>query len=218
VAGKIHEYEGKEIIVRYDAKRCIHAGECVRGLPSVFDPDRRPWVDPAGAAPEVVAEVVMRCPTGALHFERPGGGPGEPVGESASITVDPDGPLFLRGDIEVLAADGTVILRDTRAALCRCGASKEKPLCDGSHSVASFRDTGSLPDAVTRSRAAPSGGSKLKVTVQKDGPVLIEGSVEVRGTGAGGCRVSDPALCRCGGSKGKPFCDGSHARTGFSAP
>ena len=218
MTGKIHEYKGKEITVRYDVRRCIHAAECARGLPSVFDPDRRPWVDPAGAAPEVVAEVVMRCPTGALHFERPEGGPGEPVPESASITVVRDGPLYLRGDIEIMASDGTTILRDTRVALCRCGASREKPICDGSHSEAGFRDVGSLSEVAARSRATPPDGAALRAVVQKDGPVLIEGSVEVRGAGEETCRIAGPALCRCGGSKGKPFCDGSHARVGFSAP
>ena len=70
---KIHRYEGKDIVLTYDARRCIHAGECVRGLPAVFDPARRPWVVPDEADPAEVADVVRRCPTGALHFERAGG-------------------------------------------------------------------------------------------------------------------------------------------------
>ncbi len=61
-------YPGRDITVTYDLQRCIHSEECARGLPAVFDPTRRPWVDPDAAAPEAVAEVIERCPSGALHY------------------------------------------------------------------------------------------------------------------------------------------------------
>ena len=43
-ATKLHRYEGRGVTVTYDAKRCIHAAECVHGLPGVFDPDAKPWI------------------------------------------------------------------------------------------------------------------------------------------------------------------------------
>lgn len=135
---KIRAYEGDDVIVRYSVRRCIHAEECVHGLPGVFDPQQRPWIDPDGAPADAVAAVILRCPTGALHYERKDGGAEEPIPEENTIRVAPDGPLYVRGDLEITTPDGTVLLRETRAALCRCGASKIKPFCDNSHEDIGF--------------------------------------------------------------------------------
>ncbi|MDX1644676.1 MAG: (4Fe-4S)-binding protein, partial [Thermoanaerobaculia bacterium] len=62
---KIRRYETDDLTVLYDVERCIHAEECVHGLPQVFDPDRRPWIEPGEAPAEDVARVIRRCPTGA---------------------------------------------------------------------------------------------------------------------------------------------------------
>jgi uncharacterized Fe-S cluster protein YjdI len=63
-------YEGKEIDVSFDPEVCQHSGECVRGLPGVFDTKRRPWILPDGAPAHEVAAQVSRCPSGALQFVR----------------------------------------------------------------------------------------------------------------------------------------------------
>ena len=63
-------YEGKSIDVSFDNEVCQHSGECVRGLPLVFDTKRRPWIDPDGATPDEVAAQVERCPSGALQYVR----------------------------------------------------------------------------------------------------------------------------------------------------
>jgi uncharacterized Fe-S cluster protein YjdI len=140
MANHIREYAGDGVIIRYDVKRCLHAKECVHGLSSVFDPQSRPWIKPNGATVDEVAQIVVRCPTGALHFERKDGGASEIVPAENVIRVLPNGPLYVRGDIQITAPDGSLILHDTRVALCRCGTSKNKPFCDGSHSKADFRD------------------------------------------------------------------------------
>lgn len=134
--GKAYRAEG--IVVYFDPRLCIHAGQCVRGLPAVFDRHRQPWITPAGAPPDQIAAVVARCPTGALHFERTDGGPAEPDPERNVIMVVHDGPLYARGVIVVTDGEGKDVRRDTRVALCRCGASKHKPFCDNSHVAASF--------------------------------------------------------------------------------
>ncbi|MFI9465365.1 (4Fe-4S)-binding protein [Streptomyces xiamenensis] len=67
-------YEGRSITVTFEAARCRHAAECVRGLPEVFDTARRPWIRPDGAEAGRLAEVVRRCPSGALQYERVDGG------------------------------------------------------------------------------------------------------------------------------------------------
>lgn len=213
----VHEYTGEDIVVTYDVERCTHARECVRGLPDVFDPDERPWIDPDNAAVDELASVIMRCPTGALQFERTDSGPAEPVPERNTVSVVPDGPLYLRGDIEIAAPDERVLLRDTRVALCRCGASSNKPLCDNSHEAAEFE----APGTVTDDRSSGSEqvlGDPLRVTPTRDGPLRVDGRFEMQGQDDGSARCGDGAsLCRCGESSEKPRCDGTHAEIGFSS-
>ena len=143
-------YAGKDIDISYDAGRCIHAAECVSGLPAVFDNDRRPWIQPNGASADAIAELIAKCPSGALHFTRHDGGNGEAPAEHTSITVTPGGPLYVRGLVQLQSADGTEILADTRLALCRCGQSHNKPFCDNSHLGIAFDDVGAVPDGHAR--------------------------------------------------------------------
>jgi uncharacterized Fe-S cluster protein YjdI/CDGSH-type Zn-finger protein len=137
-------YRGEGIDVTYDAKRCIHAAECVRGLPAVFDTRRRPWILPSAAAADAIAAVIERCPTGALHYTRSGGGAAEAPDVPTTAVPMPAGPLYVRGRLELRSADGSVIVEDTRAALCRCGRSENKPFCDNSHYAAGFHDPGAI--------------------------------------------------------------------------
>ncbi|MEO8457608.1 MAG: (4Fe-4S)-binding protein [Chloroflexota bacterium] len=138
-SGVSREYANDAITVFWDAKYCIHTAACINGLPGVFDPQARPWIDISQAAADDIAEVVMRCPTGALHFRRNDGGP-EEVG-SEQITVQPrkNGPLFARGKIEVVDVQGNLVRDDTRVAFCRCGQSSNKPFCDGTHRAIGFQ-------------------------------------------------------------------------------
>lgn len=105
-------YYSKNIDVTFDPKRCIHAAECVNNLPEVFDTTRRPWILTDNADPDRLAQVVMRCPTGALHFIRKDGGKAEVPWEKAMVMVMADGPLYVRGVVTVLSGDGKVLLED----------------------------------------------------------------------------------------------------------
>jgi CDGSH-type Zn-finger protein/uncharacterized Fe-S cluster protein YjdI len=140
-------YRNAQIAVAWEPKLCIHAGNCFRGLPEVFQPDTRPWVKVDAATADLVAAVVMTCPTGALHFERLDDGLQEPQPEHTTIAMRPNGPLLVRGQVRIIGADGHPIREDTRVALCRCGHSANKPFCDGSHVRAGFRTT-ELPDSL----------------------------------------------------------------------
>ena len=131
-------YRSDKIAVYWDPTQCIHVGFCFRGLPGVFKPQARPWVEVDQADPEQIAEVVMRCPSGALRFERLDGGPQEPVPEETTISAQPNGPLYLRGRLRIVQEDGSERV-ETRVALCRCGNSANKPFCDGTHLRARFR-------------------------------------------------------------------------------
>lgn len=131
-------YEADGITVYFEARRCIHAQRCVHDLPAVFDIERRPWIDPSASSADLLADVIHRCPSGALTYERTDGGPPEPIQEKPSITLAPNGPLFVRGRLEIKAPDGTTVSDEPRVALCRCGASKNKPFCDNSHRAIGF--------------------------------------------------------------------------------
>jgi uncharacterized Fe-S cluster protein YjdI/CDGSH-type Zn-finger protein len=134
-------YRNAQIAVSWEPKLCIHAGNCFRGLPDVFKPQSRPWVLVDGAAADEIADVVMTCPTGALHFERLDDGRQEPQPEETTIDVRFNGPLYIRGHLQITGSGGRLIREDTRVALCRCGHSKNKPFCDGSHRQVGFRAT-----------------------------------------------------------------------------
>jgi len=64
-------YTGHAIDVTFDAEVCRHSGNCVRGLPAVFDTKRKPWIEPDAASAEAVAAAVARCPSGALQVAKP---------------------------------------------------------------------------------------------------------------------------------------------------
>ncbi len=145
-------YRGERIEVTFDLDRCIHVGECLRGLPEVFDVGRRPWILPDATEPDAVSETVGRCPSGALLYQRLDGGPEEDPVET-TVTPIRNGPLLVTGDIRVRAQDGTEE-RLPRATLCRCGASSRKPFCDNSHLRTGFRADG-RPFRVHVSRVRP---------------------------------------------------------------
>ena len=93
-------YTADEITVYFDSSRCRHFAECVRGAPSVFDVDKRPWIQPANGTADKIAEVVRRCPSGALHY-RLAAGPAEVADVPTTVTVIQGGPILLRGDLEL---------------------------------------------------------------------------------------------------------------------
>ncbi len=135
-------YRNAHIAVAWEPKLCIHAATCFRNLPEVFQPQSRPWVKVDAATADQIADVVMQCPTGALHFERFDDGPAEPLPEETTIDARPNGPLYVRGRVRILGPGGQLIRADTRLALCRCGHSGNKPFCDGTHRRVGFRTTG----------------------------------------------------------------------------
>jgi len=143
---EVRHYAGEAIDISYDARRCIHAAECVRGLPAVFDTDRRPWILPSGASADAIAAVIEQCPSGALHYTWRDGGAAESPPEQTTIKPVPGGPLYVRGLVQLRSADGSLIVEDTRVALCRCGQSENKPFCDNSHIGTGFDDPGAHGD------------------------------------------------------------------------
>jgi CDGSH-type Zn-finger protein/uncharacterized Fe-S cluster protein YjdI len=212
-AEKLHRYESATAVVVWDGARCIHAAECVRGLPEVFDPQAKPWIRPDAADAQSLADVVNRCPSGALRLERRDGAPAMIVPPLNTCLVTPDGPNFVRGDITLKIGD--TVVHDTRIALCRCGQSRHKPFCDNSHRQANFAHDGMLrvekPSPPGTDLAAP-----LTVKPIPNGPVHCAGPLALRDAGGHTSFSDQTFLCRCGGSQNKPYCDGSHRALGFT--
>lgn len=201
---------GKRVRIVFEGKRCIHARNCVLGRPDVFVPNvEGEWIHPDAATPEDVALLAHTCPSGAIRYERLDGGPGESAPRVNLVRIRENGPLAIHAPLEI---DGTDV--GMRATLCRCGASKNKPFCDGSHTAAGFAATGEATAAESQPLATRDG--TLKVTCAVDGPLLVDGNLEVvSGTGRTINRVVKTALCRCGASSNKPYCDGTHRKIGF---
>ena len=133
-------YENNEIRIQWDSDFFIHTGMCIRFGDGVFDPSRRPWVEIDKADVDTIVTAIEACPTGALRFERLDGNAGEVTPATTTIVPFPNGPLFIRGEVEVKDRHGEVFVASPRVALCRCGHSQNQPFCDLSHRESGFRD------------------------------------------------------------------------------
>jgi CDGSH-type Zn-finger protein/uncharacterized Fe-S cluster protein YjdI len=203
---------GKSLTVSFDAKRCIHSRHCVTELPRVFQANTPgTWLFPDEAESELLAAVIRECPSGALQYERLDDRPAEPAPEVNLIHVQENGPYAVLADTDL--GDRNVGYRVT---LCRCGQSKNKPLCDGSHTAAQFKATGA--PATLDATALSERAGRLRIEPTPNGPLALTGNVELcAGTGHIVLRTVAVRLCRCGHSKTKPLCDGSHVAAGFVA-
>jgi uncharacterized Fe-S cluster protein YjdI len=136
----VRRYVGDGITVHWEPALCIHVANCLRALPDVFDARRLPWVQLDAADKDAIIAAVRTCPTGALSYELPPAAPDASMQEPTQIEPQQNGPLYLRGRLQVVDADGNVLRESTRLALCRCGHSYNKPYCDLSHRAYGFRD------------------------------------------------------------------------------
>lgn len=210
----VFTYEGAAVDAHWDKRLCIHVGECTRAKGAIFKSGRDPWGKPDNAEADIVADVVARCPTGSLTVTRKDGVAGETPDPQNTVVVSGRGPLYVRGDLRIAGVPDDMPGVAFRAALCRCGKSAKKPFCDNSHEGAQFVDRGPIGD--TDDGHAETGGP-LEITPLKDGPLLVQGNVTlVAGNGRRAWQGTKVALCRCGESANKPFCDGTHALVDFT--
>jgi CDGSH-type Zn-finger protein/uncharacterized Fe-S cluster protein YjdI len=211
--GAIETATGQSATISFDGRLCIHARRCVLSQPTVFKANvEGAWIDPDAASAEALVQVALNCPSGAIHVTRHDGGADETNPKVNTIAVRENGPLAINAAIVLADAPA-----GTRATLCRCGASKSKPYCDGSHVAAAF--TASGEPTTTASAPLAKRDGPLAIIPYPNGPLGVAGPVEIiSGTGRTIDRVEKTALCRCGRSGRKPYCDGTHARIGFVAP
>lgn len=137
------EYTNGEVTIVWKPDVCIHSAKCVKGLPGVFNTSNRPWINAEGATTEAIIEQVKKCPSGALgtylnatgkHEEQT-----ETVTEEYMAEALKDGPLMVYGNLKVKHSDGTEKKLSKATAFCRCGASDNKPYCDGTHRKIGFK-------------------------------------------------------------------------------
>jgi CDGSH-type Zn-finger protein len=132
------------------------------------------------------------------------------------ISVTQDACYHCTGRLELRAADGTLLARHEESWLCACGASRDKPYCDGSHALVDFRN--GTPPAADAAALPADSDAALIIRTRKDGPLKLDGPFEiVAPDGSLLMRASESALCRCGHSARKPFCDGTHRSIRFRA-
>jgi CDGSH-type Zn-finger protein/uncharacterized Fe-S cluster protein YjdI len=210
VADGVERVSGERLELSFEAKRCIHSRLCVTWAPQVFLANvKGSWIHPDAMPVERLVEVAHACPSGAIRYRRLDGQPGESAPPVNLATVREAGPYAFRAQLVI---DG--VPAGFRATLCRCGASKNKPYCDGSHHEIGFGASGEPPSGKTDMLPVRDGA--LRIDPQTNGPLRVRGNLEiVSGTGRVVARVESANLCRCGGSANKPFCDGTHARIGF---
>jgi CDGSH-type Zn-finger protein/uncharacterized Fe-S cluster protein YjdI len=208
----IERVRGRHVSVLFEGKRCVHSRHCVLERPDVFVPNvQGEWIHPDAVAAEEVIKVAESCPSGAIRYERLDGGPAESAPLVNLVRVRENGPLAFRAELRLAGADAGL-----RATLCRCGASKNKPYCDGCHAQVGFAATGE-PAAQDSPPLALRNGP-LEITPIQNGPLKVEGNLEIiSGTGRTIRKATRVMLCRCGGSSNKPYCDGTHNRNGFSS-
>jgi len=208
----VERVQGEKLELMFETKRCIHARFCVTGAPKVFLANvQGPWIHPDAMPVERVVEVAHACPSGAIRYRRVDGVSDETAPPVNLASVRERGPYAFRGQLQL---DGEPC--GFRATLCRCGASKNKPFCDGSHNQIGFDASGE--PASRETEMLPVRDGVLAIDPQLNGPLAVRGNLEIMsGTGRVVARVTSARLCRCGGSANKPFCDGTHAKIGFKS-
>jgi CDGSH-type Zn-finger protein/uncharacterized Fe-S cluster protein YjdI len=212
VVDGVEAVRGQKLELLFETKRCIHARFCVTGAPDVFLANvQGPWIHPDAMEVARVVEVAHACPSGAIRYRRLDGEHDETAPPVNLASIREAGPYAFRGQLQI---DGKSV--GFRVTLCRCGASKNKPFCDGSHHEVGFSATGEPSSGKTD--MLPVRNGLLEIEPEVNGPLAVRGNLEITsGTGRVVARVMTARLCRCGGSSSKPFCDGTHAKIGFKS-
>jgi uncharacterized Fe-S cluster protein YjdI len=132
------EYSNGELTIVWKPQVCIHAGECVKALPDVYKPKEKPWINAEHAKTQDLINQIDKCPSGALSYYIPNKNTKAKAEQTVKVNVSKNGPILINGECELIGPDGSSQIISKNTALCRCGASKNKPYCDGSHKTIAF--------------------------------------------------------------------------------
>lgn len=135
------KYTNGEVTIVWKPSECIHSAICFKGLGEVFDPKKRPWITPEKSTTEKIIAQVKKCPSGALSYYLNREAEHDQVSVTAETIVEPvvNGPLMVYGNVVVKDSEGVLTRKNNVTAFCRCGASGNKPYCDGTHRKIDFR-------------------------------------------------------------------------------
>jgi len=132
-------YAGEKITIHDNRGICAHAGRCTDGLPAVWRLKQEPWIDPNGASREEIIATIRKCPSGALSYTTEGTEHRDRDGKP-SVFVAPNGPYVVSGGPDLVDTPRGEGASTDHFTLCRCGGSKNKPFCDGTHWHNKFSD------------------------------------------------------------------------------
>lgn len=135
------EYAKGEFIIVWKPKKCIHSKVCVHTLPEVYKPTEKPWITPENATTSDLKSQINNCPTGALTYYIKNEMSEEKESIETNVTpiiVANNGPLKIKGNLEIQLASGEIVTKEGTTGFCRCGVSENKPFCDGSHRKIDF--------------------------------------------------------------------------------
>ena len=131
-------YTNGELTIVWKPNKCIHAAECVKALPNVYKPKQKPWLTIENATTNELKDQIAKCPSGALSYFMNDKEDKEVATLETKVEVLENGPLLVYGTLKVTDKDGHSENKNKTTAFCRCGASGNKPYCDGSHISAGF--------------------------------------------------------------------------------
>ncbi|MBT8265189.1 MAG: (4Fe-4S)-binding protein [Bacteroidia bacterium] len=135
----IKKYSNGDLTVIWKPKLCIHAGECVKRLPKVYNPEEKPWIKAENASEAALKTQIDACPSGALTYKSQNETQNDQIMKDIKVEVLENGPLLIHGTLEVKKPNGDSEMKSKATAFCRCGASSNKPYCDGEHRKIDFR-------------------------------------------------------------------------------
>ncbi len=135
----IKKYKKDDLTIVWKPKLCIHSAICVKELPNVYDPKAKPWITPEHASIEELKAQITKCPSGALSYQQGNTTEQKETTMTTKIEMRKNGPLLVHGNLEVIDTEGNKEEKERITAFCRCGASENKPYCDGTHNAIAFQ-------------------------------------------------------------------------------
>lgn len=134
----VKRYKKDEMSIVWEPGKCIHSAVCVKMLPGVYDPNAKPWIQPENASIEDLKKQIDKCPSGALTYEMDDDTT-DSSQEGLEVEIMKNGPILVKGKVRISHPSGAVESKEKTTAFCRCGASSNKPYCDGTHRNVDFQ-------------------------------------------------------------------------------
>ncbi|WP_339712538.1 (4Fe-4S)-binding protein [uncultured Kriegella sp.] len=132
------KYTNEDLTVVWKPSLCTHSGICVNTLPEVYNPNEKPWIKAKNASVEALKSQIGKCPSGALSYTQETPDKAAPKSVETKVEALRNGPLLVHGELEVTHSNGHMETKKKVTAFCRCGASDNKPYCDGTHNSIAF--------------------------------------------------------------------------------